>query len=174
MYVKSISIYGIIFLLGLGNGVQLELYADVDYAHEASDRRTVFGGVIMCAGACVSFYYRTQKSITPWSTGTEYVAMVTGFHETFFMRYLWSYIFPDFDDGCTMAKEDNQGVPHSARKHATTPDRNKIDARRHFPRKRLANGELKVVHVSSALQHNNFIFQACVHQGVLFSLRLFA
>ena len=28
-------------------------YADADYASEANDRRSVSGGAMMCAGACV-------------------------------------------------------------------------------------------------------------------------
>ena len=46
--------YGISFRKGLNSGVQLELYMDADYAHEANERRSVSGGVVMCAGACVS------------------------------------------------------------------------------------------------------------------------
>ena len=46
--------YGISFRKGLNSGVQLELYVDADYAHEANERRSVSGGVVMCAGACVS------------------------------------------------------------------------------------------------------------------------
>ena len=46
--------YGISFRRGLSSGVQLELYVDADYAHEANERKSVSGGVVMCAGACVS------------------------------------------------------------------------------------------------------------------------
>ena len=109
MYIKSTSTYGITSQRGLSNGVQLELYVDVDYAHEANGRRSVSGGVVVCGGACVSFYSRTHKSITLSSTKAEYVAMATGFRETIFMRYLWSFIFPDRDIGCSTVKEDNQG-----------------------------------------------------------------
>ena len=61
MYIKSTSTYGITFQRGLSSGVQLELYVDANYAHEANDRKSVSGGVVMCAVACVSFYSRTQK-----------------------------------------------------------------------------------------------------------------
>ena len=112
MYGKSTSIFGITFLLGLGYRVQLELYEDVDYAHEGSDRGSVFRGVIMCAGACVSFYHRTPKSITLWSIEAGCVPMVTGFPETIFMRHLRSFFFAFCDVGCTKVKEDNQGATH--------------------------------------------------------------
>ena len=54
MYIKSTSTYGITFRRGLSSGVQMEFCVDADYAHEANDRKSVSGGVVMCAGACVS------------------------------------------------------------------------------------------------------------------------
>ena len=95
MYIKSTSTYGITFQRGLNSGVQLELYVDAHYAH--NDRKSVSGGVVMCAGASVSFYSRTQECITLSTTETEYVAMATGSRETLFMRYIGSFIFPDRD-----------------------------------------------------------------------------
>ena len=63
VYIKSTSTYGITFQRGLGNGAQLELYVDADYVHEAHDQRSFSGGVMMSAGACVSFYSRTQNPL---------------------------------------------------------------------------------------------------------------
>ena len=40
----------------------------------------------MCAGAYVTFYSRTNKSITLSFTEEQYVTMATGFREMFFMR----------------------------------------------------------------------------------------
>ena len=88
MYIKSTKTYGITFQRGLSNGLQLELDVDADYSYEANYRRSVSGGVVMCAGACVSFYFRAQKPITLSSTEAEYAAMATGVREMVFMRYL--------------------------------------------------------------------------------------
>ena len=41
---------------GMGSGVDLELYVDSDFASRDTDRRSVPGGVVMCAEACVSFF----------------------------------------------------------------------------------------------------------------------
>ena len=41
----------------------------------------------MCTGACVSFFSRTQKSVTLSSTEAEYVALVAGIKETIFFFY---------------------------------------------------------------------------------------
>ena len=73
----------------------------------------------MCAGACVSFFSRTQKRVTLCSTEAEDVAMADGLEEAIFLRYLWSFIFPDRDVGCTEVKEDNVGALHLANNPAT-------------------------------------------------------
>ena len=61
---------------------------DSDFASRATDRRSASGGVVMCAGACVSFLSRTQKSVTLSSTEAEYVPMAEGFKKAVFLRYI--------------------------------------------------------------------------------------
>ena len=46
---------------GMGSGVDLELYVDSDFANRDTNRRTVPGGVVMYAGACVSFFSDAEK-----------------------------------------------------------------------------------------------------------------
>ena len=139
---------------GMGSGVDVELYVDSDFASRDTNRQPVPGGVVMCAGACVSFFSRTQKSVTLSSTEAEYVALAAGIKETpFFLRYIWSFILPDREVGCTLVKEDNVGVIHLAKNPATTPNLKHIDIRHHFIRERVANGEFKVVYVPSEEQH---------------------
>ena len=78
MYVRFTSSYGITFQRGTASGVGLEVVVHSDFASRATCRRSVSGGVIMCAGACVSFFSRTQKGVTLSLTEAEYVAMVKG------------------------------------------------------------------------------------------------
>ena len=118
MHLKATSSCGITFQREMGR--KLEFYVDADYAHKTNDRRSVSGGVVMCAGAHVSFYARTQKCVTLCSTEAEYVAMATGFRESIFMQYIWSCNFPDREVGRTTVKEDNKGAIHLARKPVTT------------------------------------------------------
>ena len=73
---------------GMGSGVDLELYMDSDIASRDTNRRSVSGGVVMCAGACVSFVSRAQKIVTLPSTEAEYVALAAGIKETIFLRYV--------------------------------------------------------------------------------------
>ena len=87
-YIRLTSGHGITFQRGMGSGVDLELYVDSDFASRGTNRRSVSGVVVMCAGACVSFFSWTQKSVTRSSTEAEYVALAAGIKETGFLRYI--------------------------------------------------------------------------------------
>ena len=52
-YAVKIS-FGIAFQRGTVEGFHLVSFADADYASKATDRRSVSGGVVMCAGGGVS------------------------------------------------------------------------------------------------------------------------
>ena len=77
-YIKGTSGHGT-FQRGLMDGLPMRVFADADYASKATDRRSVSGGLIMCEGACVQSFSRTQKcatlSTTLSTTEAEYVAM---------------------------------------------------------------------------------------------------
>ncbi|CAB1110059.1 unnamed protein product [Ectocarpus sp. CCAP 1310/34] len=99
-----------------------------------------------------------EKSVMLSSTEAEYAAMADGMKEAIFLRYLWSFIFPDGDVVCTVVKEDNVGALHLANNPATTPNsKHIIDIRHHFIRERVDRGEFKVVFVPSHLQHADFL-----------------
>ena len=176
MHIRFTSSYGITFQRGTASGVGLEVFVDSDFASRAADRGSVSGGVAMCACACVSFFSRTQKSVTLSSTEAEYVAMAEGFKEAIFLRYIWSFIFPDRDVGCTTIFEDNVGALHLANNPATTPNSKHIDIRHHFLRERVANGEFRVVHVRSDSQHADFLTKPlhretfCVHRNFVMNI----
>ena len=171
MYVRFTSGYGITFQRGTARGVGFEVNVDLDYASRAIDRICVSGGVVMCAGGCFSFFSRTQKSVTLSSTEEEYVAMAEGLKEAVFLHYIWNFIFPDGNVGCTTVHEDNVGALHLANNPAPTSNSKHIDIRHHLIRERVANGEFKVVHVRSDLQHAHFLTKPlhgealCVHRN---------
>ena len=175
MYVKFTSSYGITFQRGTEGGVNSEVYVDSDYTSKATDRRSVSGSVVMCAGACVSFSSRTQKSVTLSSTEAKYAGMANGL-EAIFLRYLWSFIFPDRDLGRAVVKEDSVGALHLANNPATTPNFKHIDIRHHFIREHVARQEFKVVYVPSELKHAVFLTKQlhkeafCVHRNFVMNL----
>ena len=157
MYVRFTSSLGITYQRGTARGVDLEVYVDSDFASKTRDRRSVTGYVVMCAGACVSFSSKTQRSVALSSSEAEYVAMSEGLKDAIYMRFIWSFLFPDRDVGCTVVYEDNMGAQHLANNPATTPNSKHIDIRYHFIRERMGRGEFKVAHVSSAPQHADFL-----------------
>ena len=176
MYIRFTSSYGITFQRGTTSGAGLEVFVDSDFESRATDRRSVSGGVVMFAGACMSSFSRTQKSVTLSLTEAECVAMAEGFKEAIFSRYIWSFIFPDRDAGCTTIFEDNVGALHLANNPATTPNSNHIDIRHHFLQERVANGEFRVVHVRWDLQHADFLTKPvhreafCMHRNFVMNI----
>ena len=64
--------------------LQLEVFADSDFASKATDRRSVSGGIVMCGGAAVSWFSRTQKCVTLSTSEAEYVAMADSIKEALF------------------------------------------------------------------------------------------
>ena len=93
-----------------GSGLDLEAFADAGYASKATDRRSVSGGVVMCGGAAVSWFSRTQKCVTLSTTEAEYVAMSECAKEALFVRHVWCFIFSARGVPCMKVFEDNQGA----------------------------------------------------------------
>ena len=56
-YIHGTYGFGITYQRGTTVGIPLEVFADADYASRATDRRSVSGGAIMCAGACVCSFF---------------------------------------------------------------------------------------------------------------------
>ena len=54
-------------------------------------------------------------------------------------------------------KEDNKGALHSAKSLVTTSNSKHVDVCHHFLPERVAKAEFEVVHVSSSLQHADFL-----------------
>ena len=92
------------------------------------------------------------------------------------MRYIWSFIFPDRDVGCTTIFEDNVGALHLANNLATTPNSKHIGIHHLFLRERVANGEFRDIHVRSDLQHADFLTKPlqreafCVHRNFVMNI----
>ena len=74
-YINGTCGSGITYQRGTTVGISLEAFADANYASKATDRRSESGGAIMCAGACVCWFSRTQKCVTLSISEAEYVAL---------------------------------------------------------------------------------------------------
>ena len=122
---------------------------------------------------------RTQKSVALSSMEVEYVAMADGMKAAILLRYLWSFIVPERDVGCTLIHEENVSAIHLACNPATTPNSKHIDIRHHFIRERVEREEFKVVHVRSDLQRAGFLTKPlpkeifCAQRDFVMNIRWF-
>ena len=106
------SDFGITFQRG--SGLELVADADADYASKVADRRSVSGGAVKCAGACVCWFSRTQKCVTLSTIEAEYVALADTIKEVIFLRYVWSFILPGLGSACITVFEEDKGARHLA------------------------------------------------------------
>ena len=150
-YVLSTSDFGITFQKV--NELELVAFADADYASKAADRRSVSRGAIMCGGACVCWFLRTQKCVTLSTTEAEYVALAGTIKKAMFLRYMWSFISPGFGTMCITVFEGNEGAKNLAQNPVCTSKSKHIDVRHHFLRELIFKGEFVVTHVESDDQH---------------------
>ena len=109
-YINGTCGFGITYQRGTTVGISLEVFADADYASIATDRRSVSGGAVMCAGACVCWFSRTQKCVTLSTSEAEYVALGDAVKELLFLRQVWRFMTPGKGMSCFPVFEDNQGA----------------------------------------------------------------
>ena len=143
-YINGTTEYGITFQRETLSGISLEVFADADYASKATDRRSVSGGVIMCGGASVCWFSRTQKCVTLSIPEAEYVALGDAVKKLMFLRQVWRFMLPSKVMPCFPVFEDNQGAVH-------------FDVRHHFLRELVRQRDIKVVQVPSEFQHADIL-----------------
>ena len=72
----------------------IETHVDADYAHKVEDRRSVSGVAVCCGGTLASWFSRTQKCVTLFTTEAEYVAMADGVKEALYVRGVLVFLMP--------------------------------------------------------------------------------
>ena len=159
-YINGTSEYGITFQRGTSSSISLEVFADADYASKATDRRSVSGGVIMCGGASVCWFSRTQKCVTLSTSEAEYVALGDAVKELLFLRQVWRFMLPSKVMPCFPVFEDNQGAVQLAENPITNSNTKHIDVRHHFLRELVRQRDIKVVQVPSKFQHADILTKA--------------
>ena len=91
-YINGTSEYGITFQRGTLSSISPEVFADADYASRATGRRSVSGGLIICGGASVCWFSRTQKCVNLSTSEAEYDALGDAVKELLFLRQIWRFI----------------------------------------------------------------------------------
>ena len=142
-------------------GIYLKVLADADYASKATDRRSVSGGAIMCGGACVYWFSRTQKCVTLLSTSeAEYVAHGDAVKELLFLRQVWHFMSPGKGMSCFSIFEENQGAVQLSQNPVSNSNSKHIDVRHHVLRELVRQGDVSVSHVPSEYQHADILTKA--------------
>ena len=159
-YINGTSEYGITFQRGTLSGISLEVFADADYASKATDRLSVSGGLIMCGGASVCWFSRTQKCVTLSTSEAEYVALGDAVKELLFLIHVWRFMLPSKVMPCFPVFEDNQGAVQLAQNPITNSNSKHLDVRHHFLRDLVRQRDIKVVQVPSEFQHADILTKA--------------
>ena len=152
-------------------------YADSAYSSKADDRRSVSGGVVMYAGAAVTWFSRTQRCVTLSTTESEYVVLGDCIKETLFVRGVLELLVPYTTFRPVRVYEDNQGAIHLADNPMSSARTKHIDIRHHFVRSLISEGEIEVIHVASEEQHADVMTKALgeeefiYHRATLMNIR---
>ena len=171
-YVRRSSSFGVTFQRGTAGGLSLQVYADADYASKAADRRLVSGGLVMCGGACVSWFSRTQKCVTLSTTEAEYVALAGTIKEVLFLRQVWRFMLPDVGMPCIPVFEGNQGAVQLAQNPITNSNSKHIDVRHHFLTELVGRKDISIIHVPSPFQRADFLTKAILRESFEFHLAM--
>ena len=158
--INGTSEYGITFQRRNLSSISLEVFVDADYASKATDRRSVSGGLIMCGGASVCWFSRTQKCVTLSTSEADYVALGDAVKDLLFLRQIWRFMLPSKVMPCFSVFEDNQGAVQLAQNPVTDSNSKHIDVRHHFLRKLGRQMDIKVVQVPSEFQHADILNKA--------------
>ena len=141
-------------------GIYLKVFVDADYASKATERRSVSGGAIMCGGACVCWFSRTQTCVTLSTSEAEYVAHGDAVKELLFLRQVWHFMSPGKGMPCFSIFEDNQGAVQLSQNPVSDSNSKHIDVRHHVLRELVCQGDVSVKHVPSEYQHADILTKA--------------
>ena len=109
-YINGTLDFGITYRRGTSTGISLEVFANADHASKATDRRSLSGAAVMCGGAYVYWFSRTQKCVTRSTSEVEYAALGDTVKELSFLRQVWRLMLPGKGMPCFPIFEDNQGA----------------------------------------------------------------
>ena len=149
---------------------------DISFVPYCTDRRSVSGGVVMCAGGPVSWHSKTQKCVTLSTTQAEYVAMSDMGKEILFLRQVWCFMLPKARMPCIAMYEDNEGAIQIAKHPISNSNSKHIDVRHHFLRELVERKEIEIIHIASQYQHADFLTKALperefeFHRGIVMNL----
>ena len=131
-YPNGTKIFGITYVRVSGLG--LEVYADVDYADEANDRRSVFGIAATLRGTDVSHASKTQHVVSLSTSEVAYIVAGDRVKKVVFVRVILFFVAPETSGTRIKVAEDNQGTKAWIENPLSSARSKHIDVRFHFIR----------------------------------------
>ena len=128
-YLDGTKSFGITYVRVSGLG--LEVYADVDYADEANDRRSVFGIAVTLGGTVVSHASKTQHVVSLLTSEAAYIVAGDRVKKVVFVRAVLSFVAPETSGARIKVAEDNQGAKALIENPLSSARSKHIDVRFH-------------------------------------------
>ncbi|CAD7000790.1 unnamed protein product [Ceratitis capitata] len=143
-YLKGTLNYGLFY-----EQTDEELYAvaDADWGGNLTDRRSYSGYAFILAGVVISWEARKQKTVSPSSTESEYMALSEATREALYLREMLNEIgfkhkgITIYNDSQSAQKLVQSNAFHSRTKH--------IDVRHHFICEKHQNGDINLNYMST-------------------------
>jgi hypothetical protein len=128
---------------------KLTVYSDSDWAADMNTRRSVTGFTIFLQGVPVLWKSQSQKTVSLSSSEAEYYAMSEAVKEIKFITQVLESV------GLKVQKPiivnvDNVGAIFVAENHSATKHTRHVDARYHFVREFIINGQIKIIFVKTS------------------------
>ena len=115
------------------------------------------GGAVMCTGACVCRFSRTQTCVTLSTSEAEYVDLSDAVKELLFLRQVWRFMIPGKGMPCFPVFEENHGALQLSKNPVSNSNSKHIDVRHHFLGELVRQGNIIVNHVPSEYQHEDIL-----------------
>ena len=131
-YLNGTKSFGITYVRVSGLG--LEMYAAVDYADEANDRRSVFGIAVTLGGTLVSHASKSQHVVSLSTPEAAYIVAGDTVKKVVSVRAGLSFVPPETSGVRIKVAEDNQGAKALIENPLSLARSKHIDVRFHFIR----------------------------------------
>ncbi|KAH0644691.1 hypothetical protein KY284_032575 [Solanum tuberosum] len=146
-YLKETSQYGV--HISPQQSTNLFAYADVDWAGDINDRRSISGYIIFVGTTPISWCSRKEPTISCSSTEAEYRAVAFALSETNWITHFLKDLHMPLSDVPTILC-DNLGVTYIAENPVHHTKMKNLEVDFDFVRNQVRNGLVQVSHVHSA------------------------
>ena len=119
---------------------------NADYASKATDRRSVSGGAIMCSGACVCWFCKTQRCLTLSTSEAERATFRDAVKMLLVLRQVWRFIFSGKSMPYFEMFKDNHNAVQLAQTPVTNTSSKNNGVRHHFLRELVHQGDISVTY----------------------------